>query len=208
VLSVTVARPPERQVATTTVSTNSEDTPTIAGGYLLDDKHKLVAGDKVSFQILEDKNPVKTLSVTDSGELNVPYIGRVVVANKTCKQVAQELKGPLEREYYFRATVIIGLDVVNKVLGKVYLVGQVRVQGPIDIPSEESFTVGKAILCAGGMGDFADKKNVSLVRTGKNGKKITFQLNLVDILEKGEMEKDMALQNGDFIIVPTKLINF
>src|SRR5262245_19719273 len=33
----------------------------------LDDEHKLVAGDKVNFRILEDREPAKSLSVTDSG---------------------------------------------------------------------------------------------------------------------------------------------
>jgi protein involved in polysaccharide export with SLBB domain len=195
--------------AVVTMTTNDFDlASSIASGYVLDDKHKLAPGDKVSFQILEDKDPPKSLTVTDSGELEVPYIGRVVVANKTCKQIAEEVKVPLEKDYYYRATVVIGLDVVNKVSGKVYVVGQVHLQGPIEIPSEENFTVGKAILRAGGFGDFADKKNVLLVHTDPDGKKQTFQLNMVDVLEKGETEKDKPLQEGDFIIVPSRLINF
>lgn len=179
-----------------------------APGHLLDDKHKLVPGDKISFQILEDKNASKSLEVTDSGEVNFPYLGRVSVANKTCLQVAQEIKAPLERDYYYRATVIIGLDVASKLVGRVYVVGQVRAQGAIDIPSEEDFTVGKAILCAGGFGDFADRKNVTLVRAGSDGTKQIFELNMVDVLEKGRTEKDRSLQKGDFIIVPSRLVNF
>src|SRR5262249_50701628 len=70
------------------------------GGYVLDDKYKLSAGDKVSFQILEDRDPAKSLLITDSGELDVPYIGRVIAANKTCKQLADELKTQLEKDYY------------------------------------------------------------------------------------------------------------
>src|ERR1700733_171498 len=69
-------------------TTNLTDSASVLNGYILDDKHKLAPGDKVSFQILEDKDPPKSLTVTDSGELDVPYIGRVIVANKTCKQVA------------------------------------------------------------------------------------------------------------------------
>src|SRR6516165_6676621 len=120
--------------------TNFESSASSAVGNLLDDKHKLVPGDKISFQILEDKNPVKSLMVTDSGEVNFPYIGRVAVANKTCQQIAQEIKMPLERDYYYHATVIVGLDEASKVIGRIYVVGQVRLQGAIEIPSEEDFT--------------------------------------------------------------------
>jgi protein involved in polysaccharide export with SLBB domain len=179
-----------------------------ASGYVMDDKYKLSPGDKVSFQIVEDGDPSKSLTVTDSGEIDVPYIGRIAAAKKTCKQLADELKTQLEKEYYYRATVVLGLDAASKTRGKVYIWGQVRSQGPIEIPSEENFTAGKAILRAGGFGDFADKKGIKVIRTNPDGTKQTFQLNMVDILEKGKTEKDKSLQPDDFIIVPSRMINF
>ena len=181
---------------------------TDGAAYSLDDKHKLAAGDKISFQIIEDRDPPKSLTVTDSGELDVPYVGRVVALTKTCKQLAQELKALLEKEYYYRASVVIGLDSVSKVRGRLYIWGQVRNQGPIEIPVGENFTVGKAILRAGGFADFANKKKVKLVRANANGKNQNFELNMVEIMEDGRTEKDLAVQEDDSIIVPARLINF
>ncbi len=194
--------------ATSAAATNAVSVDGSVGGYVLDDKYKLSGGDKLSFQILEDRDPPKSLLIADSGELDVPYIGRVVAANKTCKQLAQELKVQLEKNYYYRASVVLALDVANKVRGKVYIWGQVRNQGPIDIPSGENFTAGKAILRAGGFGDFAKKSAVKLIRADESGKKQTFELDMEQILEKGKTEKDMVLQPDDFIIVPERLINF
>ena len=67
-----------------------------------------------------------------------------------------------------------------------------------------------AILRAGGFGDFANKKKVKVVRGGspEAGGKQNFELNMVDILEEGKTEKDVVLQPDDFIIVPSRLINF
>jgi protein involved in polysaccharide export with SLBB domain len=185
-------------------------TPTNLSGYVADDKYKLRVGDKISLQILEDRDLPKGLVVADSGELDVPYVGRVAASDKTCKQLADDLKARLEKEYYHRATVIIALDVANKFLGRVYVWGQVRNQGPIDIAVNENLTAGKAILRAGGFGDFANKKKVKIVRGGgtAGAAKQNFELNMVDILEKGKTEKDMVLQPDDFIIVPSRLINF
>lgn len=184
--------------------------PASLSGYVPDDKYKLRVGDKVSLQILEDRDAPKGLVVADSGELDVPYVGRVAAADKTCKQLAEELKARLEKEYYYRATVIIALDVANKLLGRVYVWGQVRNQGAIDVAVNENLTVGKAILRAGGFGDFANKKRVKVVRGGgkEGAAKQSFELNLVDILEKGQTEKDVVLQPDDFVIVPSRLINF
>jgi protein involved in polysaccharide export with SLBB domain len=179
-----------------------------AGMNSLDDKHRLSPGDKISFQILEDRDPAKSLTVTDSGELDVPYVGRTPVTGKTCRELAAQLKAGLEREYYYRASVVIGLDAASKVRGKIYIWGQVRNQGAIDIPTGENFTVGKAILRAGGFADFANKKKVKLVRTTVEGRKENQELNMVEILEDGRTERDIALQEDDFIIVPSRLVSF
>src|SRR5204863_850889 len=130
-------------------------------------------------------------------------------SERTCKQLAGELKAQLEKEYYYRATVIIALDAANKFLGRIYVWGQVKNQGPVDIAVNENLTAGKAILRAGGFGDFANKKKVKVVRGGSEGAtKQSFELNMVEILEDGKTEKDMVLQPDDFIIVPSRLINF
>jgi len=185
-------------------------TPASLSGYVPDDKYKLRVGDRVSLQILEDRDAPRSLLVADSGELDVPYVGRVAATDKTCKQLADELKAQLEKEYYFRATVILALDSANKFLGRVYVWGQVRNQGPIDIAVNENLTAGKAILRAGGFADFANKKRVKVVRAGdaKGGGKQNFELNMVEILEKGKSEADVVLQADDFIIVPSRAINF
>ena len=195
----------------TTGGTNAAGAaPASLSGYVPDDKYKLRVGDKISLQILEDRDAPRGLMVADSGELDVPYVGRVAAADKTCKQLAEELKARLEKEYYYRATVIIALDVANKFLGRIYVWGQVRSQGPIDLGVNENLTVGKAILRAGGFGDFANKKRVKVVRGGgtEGAAKQSFELNLIDILEKGQTERDVVLQPDDFIIVPSRLINF
>jgi protein involved in polysaccharide export with SLBB domain len=203
-------RSPKPKVSEPGAEITATAAPIRLSGYVPDDKYKLRVGDKISFQILEDRDAPKSLVVADSGELDVPYLGRVAASDKTSKQLADELKTRLEKEYYHQATVIIALDVANKFLGRVYVWGQVRNQGPIDIAVNENLTAGKAILRAGGFGDFANKKRVKVVRSGgaDSVAKQSFELNMVDILEKGKTEKDMVLQPDDFIIVPSRLINF
>ena len=179
-------------------------------GYVPDDKYKLRVGDKISLQILEDRDAPKGLLVADSGELDAPYVGRVAAADKTCRELAQELKSQLEKEYYYRATVIIAVDVFNKILGRIYVWGQVKQQGPVELLVNEDLTVGKAVLRAGGFGDFADEKHVQVIRPGgTNGAPAqSFTLNMVEILKKGKTDKDMVLQPGDSINVPSRIWNF
>jgi protein involved in polysaccharide export with SLBB domain len=197
--------------ATTNLSPSfSASTNANFSAYVPDDKYKLRIGDRVAFQIMEDKEAPKSLAVADSGELDIPYIGRVAAVDKTCKQLNEEVKAKLEQEYYYRATVVLALDVANRILGRIYVWGQVRNQGPIDIAVNENLTAGKAILRAGGFADFAKKNKVKVIRgSGSDaaGKK-TFELNMVEILEDGKTEKDITLQPDDSVIVSSRLINF
>ncbi len=193
--------------AASTAQATSAAPAAVTGGYVLDDKHKLLPGDRVSFQITQDRTNAVPLLVAESSELDIPYIGRINVAGKTCKDLADDVKTLLEKDYYHKATVIIGLDALSKVLGKVYVWGPVRTQGAIEIPANENFTASKAIGRAGGFGDFADKKNVKVVRKTPTGN-VTFKINMVDVLEKGKSESDVTLQPEDFIIVPQRAINW
>jgi protein involved in polysaccharide export with SLBB domain len=195
-------KPPVSASAASTVAlTNTMD--------VLNDKTKLGNGDRLSYRVVEERKEPIPLFVTDSGEIEVPYIGRVSVAGKTCKQAALAIKPLLEKEYFYKATVIIGLDTLStRSRGKVYLMGQVKTQGSMDLPADETLTVSKVILRAGGLADFANRRKVKLVRKKGPGETETFIVDLVEILDKGHIEKDRAIEPDDLIIVPERLINF
>ncbi|HEX4085450.1 MAG TPA: polysaccharide biosynthesis/export family protein, partial [Chthoniobacteraceae bacterium] len=80
----------------------------------LDDKRKLEVGDHVSYRVIEDKNPAVDLIVTDSGDMDVPLLGRVAAAGKTCRQLALDMKPVLEKTYFYKATVIVALDLATQ----------------------------------------------------------------------------------------------
>src|SRR5437588_5060070 len=97
----------------------------------LDNQQKLGAGDRITYRVIEDQDAPRALTITDSGDLEVPYLGLVHAAGKTSLQLAREVKGLLEKQLYYQATVIIAIELVNKtrVSGKVYVTGQVRNRG-------------------------------------------------------------------------------
>jgi len=202
---------PPAPTASTGASTSANTVAQTNSMEVLNDVIKLGIGDRVSFRIVEDKRDPIPLIVTESGEMEIPLIGRVLASTKTCKQLAREIKPLLEKDYFYQATVIIGLDSIGtKSRGKIYLTGQVRAQGGMDILPEEELTVSKAILRAGGVADFGNKKKVKLIRkkVGEPNGTTTMIIDVSEILEKGRIDKDIAVEPGDLIVVPEKLINF
>jgi protein involved in polysaccharide export with SLBB domain len=94
--------------------------------------------------------------------------------------------------------------VSDKSRGKVYVYGAVKGQGPQEIPPDEIYTVSKAVIRAGGFGDFADKRKVKITR--KDGQDMVVDLKRV--IEQGHTEDDVVLRPDDQIYVPQRLVNF
>jgi protein involved in polysaccharide export with SLBB domain len=176
----------------------------------LDDKHTLALGDRLSFRIVEDGEGPKEMVVMDSGEVEVPYIGRFKALGLTCRQLAKGLKAELEKEYYYQATPIVAVDVLSRTRGKIYLVGAVHSPGPQEIPSDEVFTLSKAIMRAGGLGDYSDGHNVRITRKGEKpgDKDQTIKVDVEKILDKGKREGDIPVEADDLIYIPERLVHF
>lgn len=191
------AAPVDQPTTSTVMRTNSMT--------VLDDKTRLGTNDYVSFRVVEDRdNESQRLRVNDNGELEVPYAGLVPATGKTCKQLAYAVKAALEREYYYNATVIIALERVSeKSRGRIYLSGSVKAPGPQEIPPDETYTVSKAVIRAGGFGDFANTRKVRVTRKGGQD----FVVDVKNVIEKGRTDQDLVVQPDDQIYVPAKIIN-
>lgn len=172
-------------------------------GYLLDDQHELGPGDQISFRIAEDRDEPRKLTVTDAGELEVPYLGRQQVAGLTCKALADKLKPMLEKDYYYTATVTIGLDSIRQVTKRIYILGQVVRPGPSEINPNQNLTVGKALLNVGGFTPEADQEHVKLIRQGTaESPPETHILDMTRILTEGRVDLDKQVKAEDLIVVP------
>jgi protein involved in polysaccharide export with SLBB domain len=175
--------------------------------------HLLEPHDSVSFRIAEDQvdpqEPAepKILTVGDSGGVQVPYIGLVPVVGKTCQQVAEGIKQELEEKYYYKATVLLSLEMKAKSQGSCYVSGQVRLTGALALSSDEALTLSQAVVRAGGFTDYADKRKVRLTRRGESGTR-TQIVDLIQVIEEGKADKDIILEPGDSVFIPSKLLSF
>lgn len=80
-----------------------------------------------------------------------------------------------------------------------YVVGSVVNPGVYTYKQND--TVLDAVLRAGGFTEFASRNSTKVVRES-NGKTRTFQVRMKDVMERGEMDKNITIMPGDMIIVP------
>jgi protein involved in polysaccharide export with SLBB domain len=186
----------------------------------LDDKKIIAVGNILEFRVLEDldeepdpqsksdskasgQRSLNLLQVSDSGEVEHPYFGRVLAKGKTHRQLAEEIKRILEKDLYYQATVLISLATSGKSRGKVYISGAVTKPGPFEIPVDENMTASKALSSVGIMEDRANTTQVKLVRKPVEGAPPSDPviINLYDI-RQGKTESDRVLEPEDQLIVP------
>jgi polysaccharide biosynthesis/export protein len=168
----------------------------------LDTRHKIRPGDKLSFRVEEDQEEAKSLPVTDSGEIELPSpFGRFAASGKTCKELAQEIKDALEKDYYKRATVHLGLDAINNVRGQVLISGTVAKPGPVNIPVNSPLKLSAAILAAG-QTQWSKLSEVKVMR--QKGRDVQTIVVDVGAVLKGKFDKDIVLEPDDLVFVPER----
>ncbi|MEM7791195.1 MAG: polysaccharide biosynthesis/export family protein [Verrucomicrobiota bacterium] len=166
---------------------------------LLDDDWELKIGDRLIYQVVEEREEPLLLSVNGNGDLLVPYIGNVSAQGKTGKQLAYEIKEKLEAEFFYRATVMITQREEDRNRGRVMVMGEVNRPGEQLIPADAPLTMSQAILQAGSFTLYADRAKVSIVSEGAKESRV--EIDLGKMMESGDLSADPILRAGDVIIV-------
>jgi polysaccharide biosynthesis/export protein len=141
------------------------------------------------------------VTVRPDGRITLLLLDDVIAAGLT----PRELKTQLIKAYgkYFDGLGDADLHVSPKQINsrKVYITGQVRKPGAYNI--NDSMSILQLIALAGDLQDYADKKNILLIRKEKrtDGKLDRIFFNYEEVFNKGRDASIPQLQPGDQVIV-------
>jgi polysaccharide export outer membrane protein len=93
---------------------------------------------------------------------------------------------------------IIYVPTVEKI--RIFVTGAVKQPDVYEVPRDQPITVLRAVTLAGGTTDRAAKKKVQIMRTDRDGNRVTLVVNLQQV-QRGKVE-DPLLQKGDIVLVP------
>jgi polysaccharide biosynthesis/export protein len=151
-------------------------------------------GDKLRIRVWGTEIDAEfTGMVERNGTVNVPRIGIVPVTGVKFGQVEAVIRQEAEK-YIQGININVSLDELRSV--EVYVVGAVRNPGLHLAPAFS--TVFDGLLAGGGIQKSGTLRAVALYRDGK----LFREVDLYDLLLKGERGADVALENRDVIFVP------
>ncbi len=149
----------------------------------------LQPGDKITVSLMGIRDPPTfQVVISESGNLNLPYLGNIAVAGKTKSEAEQMIeKAYVDGQIFKSITVVILPPEVE------YFV-RGEVNRPGGYPLTRDLTFLQALSKAGGFTEFADPAKIGVSRgTGQ------FFINARKI-EAGS-QKDQVVQPGDVIVV-------
>ncbi len=172
------------------ISVYGESSRTVMGGDLL--------------RIAVDESPELdgVYPVAGDGNIDFNFAGRIHVEGISLDELAVELQSILEKSYFKKATVHVGIS--EYVVGSVLILGAVEKPGSISYKGNEVMTVLEAIIAAGGLTDRAASDKVKIFRwkTGGSMSREVVEVNLKRMLNDYDFTNDEYLRPRDIVVVP------
>lgn len=135
-------------------------------------------------------------TVRPDGRITLPLIGDLPAAGMTPEALRGQIQTAAEK-FLTDANVSVVVRQLNS--RKVFITGEVNTPGSYPLTGPRS--VLQLIALAGGLTDFADSKNISIMRD-ERGQVRSFKFNYNDVSKGRKLEQNIQLLPGDTVVVP------
>jgi polysaccharide export outer membrane protein len=157
-----------------------------------------VIGEQDVLAITVWKEPLLSGSVVvrPDGKITIPLINEMRVAGLTPTQLQAALIERL-KPFINVPQVTVAVRQINS--RNVYLIGEAARSGVFPINS--STTILQLVAQAGGLKDFAKRKDIYVLRN-EQGKQVRYRFNYEDVIRGKNNQQNIVLQPGDTVVVP------
>jgi polysaccharide export outer membrane protein len=144
----------------------------------------------------KDKDLSAEVSVRPDGQITLPLLNDVQAAGLTPDQLREHLTSAAVK-FVEDPNITVVVKAINS--RKVFITGMVGKAGayPLSAPT----TVMQLIAMAGGIQEFADSKNILVMRT-ESGRQISYGFNYKEVLKRRNLKQNIDLKPGDVVVVP------
>ena|SRR5436190_16072695 len=143
-----------------------------------------------------DKDMSADARVRPDGRIALPLINEVVAAGLTPEALQKKITEE-SKKYMEDASITVIVREINSL--KVFITGQVSKPGPYPLTS--ATTVMQLIATAGGLNEYANAKNIMIMR--KDGdKQVSLKFNYREVASGKKLQQNIELKAGDTVVVP------
>jgi len=162
-------------------------------------KYLIGAGDVLNIFVWRNPEVSGTFVVRPDGMITTSLVEDIQVSGKTPTELARSIEEILAT--YLRDPVVT--VTVNEFVGPIS--EQIRVIGeaaqPQAVSYKQNMTLLDVMILVGGLTEFADGNDATLVRI-ENGEQKEYQVLIDDLLKNGEISANVDVLPGDIIVIP------
>ena len=151
-------------------------------------------GDNIEVLLYGNQSDDFTLQVNREGEVYFPSIGPISVAGLSFQDMKSVLLQRIDNQL-IGVEASITLGILKSI--QVFVLGEAFQPGTYTISALSTLT--NALFASGGVKENGSLRNIRLNRNGQ----LLVEFDLYDLLLRGDTSKDMRLQSGDVIFIPT-----
>lgn len=133
--------------------------------------------------------------VRPDGKITLPLLNDMQAAGLTPEDLRVALTAAAAK-YVAEPNVTVVVRQINS--RRVFITGQIGKPGPYALTP--GLTVMQLIALAGGLTEFADSKNILIMRT-ENGKPLAYRFNYKEVLDRKRLQQNIELKPGDTVVV-------
>jgi polysaccharide export outer membrane protein len=160
--------------------------------------YKIGPGDSVSVNVWRNPELSQTVTVRPDGKITAPLFEDLPAMGKDPTTLAREIEKVLAK--YIRDPVVT--VIVGGFIGP--YPEQIRVLGeaakPQSLPYRQGMTMLDLMITVGGLTDFADGNNASILRTSEGGTQ--YSVRLKDLIKRGDISANVDVKPGDILLIP------
>jgi polysaccharide export outer membrane protein len=159
--------------------------------------HYLIGPDDIlNIFVWREPELTRDVTVMPDGRITFPLTGDIMAQGRTVAELKENITAKLKK-YIDSPEVTV---IVNESRSlRIYTIGNLRRPGPYRL--EVNMTVLQALSTAGGFAEWADTKNILIVRR-QGGKEIQLLFNYKEFISGKNVEQNIVLHPNDTIVVP------
>lgn len=163
-------------------------------------EYNYLIGPLDTLQISVWRNPdlSTTVPVRPDGKVSVPLVEDLPVLGKNSTQLARDIEKAMSKFIRDPVVTVIVTSFNGPYSEQIRVVGEAA--RPQALPYRQRMTLLDVMIAVGGLTDFADGNNASVLRTSDGGKQ--YNVRLKDLIRRGDVSANIEMKPGDVLIIP------
>jgi polysaccharide export outer membrane protein len=176
----------------------TEIPPAPATAATSDYTYKIGPGDQLNIIVWRNTELSGTVPVRPDGKISTALVEDLPAQGKDASTLARDIEKALSKFIRDPVVTVVVTNFVGPPDQQIRVVGEVP--HPQTLPYRQAMTLLDVMIAVGGVTDFADGNDATILRTADGNKQ--YRVRVKDLVKRGDVSANVQMQPGDVLFIP------